>query len=72
MKLRRLKFPRRLSRIGKKTVDIVAEVIDVPAGLIMKTKPPQIEVFRSSESEGNPYIWQGGIKEDARGRGPEL
>ncbi|MBA7465646.1 Sensor histidine kinase RcsC [subsurface metagenome] len=37
-------------------VNLMAEVIKVPAGLIMKVIPPQIEVFVSSASKGNPYI----------------
>jgi len=40
----------------------MAEVIGVPAALIMKVIPPQIEVFVSSASKGNPYIR--GEKED--------
>ena len=43
-------------------VNLMAEVIKVPAGLIMKVIPPQIEVFVSSASKGNPYIR--GEKED--------
>ena len=37
------------------TVNIMAELIHVPAALIMKVDGSYIEVFRSSESEGNPY-----------------
>ncbi|MCD4784949.1 MAG: GAF domain-containing protein [Candidatus Eremiobacteraeota bacterium] len=36
-------------------VNILAEFIHVPAALIMKVEPPYIEVFRSSESDGNSY-----------------
>ena len=43
-------------------VDIMAEIINIPAGLIMRLKEPYIEVFVSSESEGNPY--QPGDKEE--------
>lgn len=36
-------------------VNTLAEIIHVPAALIMKVEPPYIEVFRSSESNNNPY-----------------
>jgi len=36
-------------------VNTVAEIISVPAALIMKVDSPYIEVFCSSESKGNPY-----------------
>lgn len=36
-------------------VDIAAEILGVPSALIMRIDPPYIEVFRSSDSEGNPY-----------------
>jgi PAS domain S-box-containing protein len=36
-------------------LNILAKVVQVPAALIMKVEPPFIEVFRSSESSGNPY-----------------
>jgi PAS domain S-box-containing protein len=36
-------------------VDIVADIIAVPAALIMKIDLPYIEVFRSSRSNNNPY-----------------
>jgi diguanylate cyclase (GGDEF)-like protein len=36
-------------------IDLVAEVFDVPAGLIMKVNPKDIEVFIRSEHSGNPY-----------------
>ncbi len=36
-------------------VNTLAEMIHVPAALIMKVKPPFIEVFRSSETNNNPY-----------------
>lgn len=37
-------------------VDILAEIIKVPAGLIMKYDDPEIVVLVSSRSKGNPYI----------------
>ena len=37
------------------TTDVMAGIFDVPAGLIMRVLPEQIEVLVSSHSEGNPY-----------------
>jgi GAF domain-containing protein len=36
-------------------VDIMSELMDVPAGLIMRANDPNIEVYVSSRSAGNPY-----------------
>ena len=36
-------------------VDIMAELIDIPAALIMRLVESDIEVFISSRSDGNPY-----------------
>ena len=36
-------------------VNIIAEIIHVPSALVMKVEPPNIKVFVSSESNGNPY-----------------
>ncbi|MCE5242454.1 MAG: GAF domain-containing protein [Syntrophaceae bacterium] len=36
-------------------VNILSEIVRVPAALIMRFMDPYIEVFISSESEGNPY-----------------
>jgi signal transduction histidine kinase len=38
------------------TTNVMAGVFDVPAGLIMRVLPEQIEVLVSSDSEGNPYV----------------
>jgi len=45
----------------QKTVDLMANLFEVPAGLIMKVHPTQIEVLVSSQTEGNPY----GVNEKA-------
>ncbi|WP_377705051.1 ATP-binding protein [Pseudoduganella sp. UC29_71] len=37
------------------TTNVMAGIFDVPAGLIMRVLPEQIEVLVSSDSEGNPY-----------------
>lgn len=56
--------------IGKwqEIVDIMSDIIDIPAGLIMRLNDPYIEVFVSSGSEGNPYhpgdkekVWNSGL-----------
>jgi GAF domain-containing protein len=39
----------------QKTVDMMAAVFDVPAGLIMRVLPSQIEVLLASDSSENPY-----------------
>jgi len=35
--------------------DLLADILEVPAALIMRVKEPYIEVFISSLSDGNPY-----------------
>ncbi len=37
------------------TVDLLARIYNVPAALIMRVHPQQIEVFLSSQNQGNPY-----------------
>ena len=39
----------------QKTVDLMADIFDVPAGLIMRVLPSQIEVLLASQSAENPY-----------------
>lgn len=39
----------------QRTVDLMAAIFDVPAGLIMRVLPSQIEVLLASQSSGNPY-----------------
>lgn len=39
----------------QKTVNLMAHIFDVPAGLIMRILPPEIEVFISSHTDNNPY-----------------
>ena len=40
----------------QRVVDILARLLDVPAGLIMKRAPPEHRVFITSRSPGNPYL----------------
>ncbi len=44
-------------RINKwqKTLDLLAQIMDIPAALIMRVYEDEIEVFISSQSGGNPY-----------------
>ncbi len=37
------------------TIDIMAQIIGVPAGLIMRLTEGELEVFVSSKTQGNPY-----------------
>ncbi len=39
----------------QKTVDVMSTIFEVPAGLIMRVWPTQIEVLVSSHSKDNPY-----------------
>ncbi|MGI9329952.1 MAG: sensor histidine kinase [Gammaproteobacteria bacterium] len=43
--------------LGKwqQTIDVLASVFEVPAGLIMRVLPDEIEVLISSQSDNNPY-----------------
>ena len=49
-------------------VDLMAEIVGIPAGLIMRLNDPDIEVLVSSHGEGNPYhpgdkevVWGSGL-----------
>lgn len=39
----------------QEVIDLMAKILDVPAGLIMKVHSEQIEVFLTSNSKNNPY-----------------
>ena len=47
--------PSELVQKWQEIVDLLAEIIHVPSGLVMKVEPPNIRVLVSSESKGNPY-----------------
>jgi DNA-binding NtrC family response regulator len=47
--------PSEIIQKWQKTVDLMAEICEVPAGLIMRVLPTQIEVLLASHSEKNPY-----------------
>ena len=63
-----LKFSKETIEKWQEIVDIVSNIIEIPAGLIMRLNDPYIEVFVSSDSEGNPYhpgdkekVWDSGL-----------
>jgi transcriptional regulator with GAF, ATPase, and Fis domain len=55
MQLPKFEIPEDTLRKWQNIVDIVAELIGVPAALIMRLVESDIEVFVSSQSDGNPY-----------------
>lgn len=48
-------IPAETVRKWQEIVDLLAEIMHVPAALVMRAEPPQIKVFVASESKGNPY-----------------
>ena len=50
-----LDVPASLQENWQKTVDLMAEILHVPAGLIMRVHPHEIEVFVSSSNPDNVY-----------------
>jgi signal transduction histidine kinase len=48
-------IPEKIIEQWQEIVNLLAEVLAVPAALIMKVHTDQIEVFLASESAGNPY-----------------
>jgi hypothetical protein len=51
----KIEIPEDMIKKWQKIVDIMAELIGVPAALIMRLIKSDIEVFVSSRSDGNPY-----------------
>ena len=47
--------PPEIVRKWQEIVDLTAEILHVPSALIMRVEPPNIKVFVSSETTGNPY-----------------
>lgn len=47
--------PEKIITKWQKTVDVMARIFEVPAGLIMRIHPSQIEVLVASSTENNPY-----------------
>ena len=54
-RLKKPDVPSNMQEKWQQIVDLMAKIVRVPAGLIMKIDPPQIEVFLSSKTKGNPY-----------------
>lgn len=52
----KFEIPKRIEKTWQEIVDIMAEIIGIPAGLIMRLDDAEIEVFLSSKTEGNPYV----------------
>jgi len=50
-----IQIPSQIVQKWQDIVDLLAEILRVPSALVMKVEPPNIKVFVSSESEGNPY-----------------
>ncbi|WP_434033064.1 GAF domain-containing sensor histidine kinase [Cupriavidus sp. a3] len=50
-----IRVPPETVKKWQEIVDLLAEIMHVPSALIMQVGPSDIEVFVSSESEGNPY-----------------
>ena len=50
-----LQVPSEIVTKWQEIVDLLAEIIRVPAALVMKVEPPNIKVLVSSKSPGNPY-----------------
>jgi transcriptional regulator with GAF, ATPase, and Fis domain len=64
----RIEVPRSTLLAWQEIVDLLAEMIAIPAALIMRLDDPDIEVFVSSGSQGNPYhpgdreqVWNSGL-----------
>ena len=50
-----IEIPSMIIHKWQEIVDLVAEILHVPSALVMKVEPPNIKVFVSSGSQGNPY-----------------
>ena len=50
-----IQVPAQVIQKWQEITDLLAEILHVPAALIMKVEPPNIKVFVSSKSKGNPY-----------------
>ena len=50
-----IQVPTQTVQKWQEIIDLLAEILHVPSALIMKVEHPNIRVFVSSETEGNPY-----------------
>ena len=55
IEMSKIHIPDKIINKWQSIVNTLAEIIHVPAALIMKVDSPYIEVFRSSETNNNPY-----------------
>ncbi|HEX9384211.1 MAG TPA: PAS domain S-box protein, partial [Gemmatimonadaceae bacterium] len=53
--LHSVQVPSEIVEKWQEIVDLLAEIMRVPSALIMRVEAPNIEVFVSSKSNGNPY-----------------
>ncbi len=63
--IKEIEIPDGVVQKWQRIVDLLAELLDVPAALIMRADPPYIEVFRASSNDKNPY--QAGEKDKLEG-----
>lgn len=52
---KKIEIPANIFKEWQEVVDLLAELADVPAGLIMRVAGSDIEVFTSSNTHSNPY-----------------
>src|SRR6266850_7570765 len=50
-----VQVPSEIVEKWQEIVDLLAQIMKVPSALIMRVEAPNIEVFVSSKSNGNPY-----------------
>ncbi len=48
-------IPDEILQKWQEIVDILSDILNVPAALIMKVNPPYIEVFKANKSKDNPF-----------------
>jgi hypothetical protein len=51
-----IQVPPDIIRKWQEIVDLLADLMHVPSASIMRAEPPQIKVFVSSASKGNPCV----------------
>ncbi|MBN1698837.1 MAG: GAF domain-containing protein [Spirochaetales bacterium] len=62
-----INVPEDIIKNWQEIVDVLSQIVDIPAALIMKFSEPEIEVFVASSNEDNPY--RTGEKEKLLGSG---
>src|SRR5690348_6218682 len=51
-----VEIPEEMIQKWQEIMDLLAEILHVPAVLIVRVEPPELVVVVSSESPGNPYL----------------